>query len=123
MRAIYVPANALRLLAAGDAYTYRCGKIIKGVECKVEIIYNMLLHDESIEQHFYHVWAYLNRCAKSGIIIGFKKLQFCEDTIDFTGLTITSDGVVPSEKMLSAIPDFPHPIDLSNACAWFGLVN
>ena len=51
------------------------------------------------------------------------KFQFCQDTVDFAGLTITSSGVVPSNKMLSAIRDFPSPKDLTGARSWFGLVN
>ena len=109
--------------AAGDPYTHRYDEIIVGVERKVKIIDDTLLYDESIEQHFYHVWDYLTLCAKNGIIIHAKKFQFCKDTVDFTGLTITADGVVPSEKMLSAITDFPPPTDLTSARAWFGLVN
>ena len=70
--------------AAGDAYTCRYDGII--IKQKVKIIDDMLTYDESIIQHFYHV--------------------------DFAGLTITADGVVPSEKMLSAIADFPRTTDL-----------
>ena len=67
------------------------------------------------EQHFYHVWNYLTLCAKNGIIIHAKKFQFCKDTVDSAGLTITTDGVVPSEKMLSAIADFSRPTDITSA--------
>ena len=75
------------------------------------------------EQHFYHVWDYLTLCSKNGIIIHAKKFQFCKDTVNLAGLTITADGVVPSEKMLSAIVDFPWPTDVTSAHPWFGLVN
>ena len=64
----------------------------------------------------------LTMCVKNGIIIHAKKFQFCKDTVDFGGLTITADGVVPSEKILSAITDFPRPTDLTSAHALFGLV-
>ena len=110
--------------AAGDVYTRRYDEIIEGVERKVKIIDDTLLYDESIKQHFYHVWDYLTLCAKNGIIIiHAKKFQFRKDTVDFAGVTITADGVVPSEKILSAITDFPPPTDLTSARAWFGLVN
>ena len=61
-------------------------------------------------------------CATNGIVVNVKKIQFCQDTVDFAGLTITS-GVVPSNKMLSAIRDFPSPKNLTGARSWFGLVN
>ena len=62
-------------------------------------------------------------CATIGIVFNVKKFQFCQDTVDFAGLTITSSGVVPSNKMLSVIRDFPSPKDLTGARSWFGLVN
>ena len=98
-------------------------EIIKGIKQKVNLIDDTLLYDESIEEHFYHAWDYLTLCAKDGIIIHAKKFQFCKDTVDFAGLTITANGVVPSEKMLSAIADFPQPADLTSAHAWLALVN
>ena len=43
--------------------------------------------------------------------------------MDFAGLTHTSSGVIPSEKTLSTICNFPTPTDLTGARSWFGLVN
>ena len=108
--------------AAGDAYTHCYDEIIKGIKQKVNLIDDTLLCDESIEQHFSHAWDYLTLCAKDGITIHAKKFQFCKDTVGFPGLTITANGVVPSEKM-SAIADFPQPTDLTSANAWLALVN
>ena len=82
-----------------------------------------LLYIDSIEQHFYHVSNYLTLYAKNGIIIHAKKFQFCKDTVNLAGPTITADGVVPSENMLSTIADFPQPTDLTSAPSEFGLVN
>ena len=79
--------------AAGDAYTCCYNDIMKGIKQKFKIIDDTLSH-KSIEQHFYHVWAYLTLCTKNGIIIHAKKVQFCKDTVDFAGLSITTDGVV-----------------------------
>ena len=110
-------------LAAGDAYTRRYDEIIADVARKVKIVDDTLLYDDTIEQHFYHVWDYLTLCAKNGVVINKKKFQFCKDTIDFAGLTITPTGIEPSEKMLSSISGFPTPTDLTSACSWFGLVN
>ena len=109
--------------AAGDAYAHRTDNITKDVDRKLKIVDDSLLYDSSIEESFYHTWDYLNVCATNGIIVNVKTFQFCQDTVDFAGLTITSSGVVPSNKMLSAIRDFPSPKDLTGARSWFGLVN
>ena len=109
--------------AAGDVYTHHYDEIIKDIKQKNEDNDDTLLYNESIKQHFYHVWDYVTLCAKNGIIIHAKNFQFCKDIVDFGGLTITANGVVLSEKMLPTITDIPQPTNLTSACAWFSLVN
>ena len=101
--------------SAGDIYTRRYDDIIIEVERKVKIVDDALLHDPSIEQSFYHTWDYLTLCAENGIVVNKKKFQFCEQTVEFAGVTITPNGVVPSQKLLSAICEFPTPTDLTSA--------
>ena len=98
--------------AAGDAYTRRYDEIIEGVDRKVKIVDDTLLYDSSIEHAFFHMWEYLTLCARNGVVVNAKKFRFCQDTIDFAGLTITPTGVAPSAKTLSAICNFPMPTDL-----------
>ena len=82
--------------AAGDAYTCRYDEIIEGVERKVKIIDDTLLYNESIEQHFYHVWDYLTLSAKNGIIIHAKKFSFAK--------TLSILLALPSQLMVSSLP-------------------
>ena len=109
--------------ASGDAYTHRTDNITKDVERKLKIVDDSLLYDNTIEESFYHTWDYLTTCAENGIVANLKKFQFCQDTVEFAGLTITPSGIVPSAKMLSAMRNFPSPTDLTGARSWFGLVN
>ena len=83
----------------------------------------ILLYDTDIESAFYHTWDYLVICAEKGIVLNPDKFQFCRDTINFAGLTITPTGISPSPTLLSAIQDFPTPKDITGARSWFGLVN
>ena len=110
-------------LAAGDAYTRRYDEIIKDVPRKVKIVDDALLHDPSIESAFYHTWDYLSLMATNGIVANAAKFQFCRETVDFAGFTVTPTGPAPSPRILSAIKDFPVPKDLTGARSWFGLVN
>ena len=109
--------------ASGDAYTHRMENITEHAERKLKIIDDTLLHDESIENSFFNTWDYLTLCANNGIVANQKKFQFCQDTVEFAGLTITPSRITPSEKLLSAIRDFPTPTDLTGARSWFGLIN
>ena len=109
--------------ASGDAYTHRTDNITADVERKVKIVDDSLLYDYTIEDSFNHTWDYLKLCAENGMVANLKKFQFCQDIVEFAGLSITPSGVVPSKKMLSAIQDFPAPKDITGARSWFGLVN
>ena len=110
-------------LAAGDAYTRRFDEILSILPRKVKVVDDCLLYDDTIEQSFYHAWDFLEICAKHGITINIAKFQFCQDTVEFAGLNITLMGIIPGDKLISAIRDFPTPTNITDARSWFGLVN
>ena len=109
-------------LAAGDACTRRCDEVIKDIPQKVKIVDDTLLYDYSIKEAFFHTWDYLTTCADNGIVISEEKFKFCRDTVDFAGLTLSPQGISPSNNILPAIKDFPNPTNITLARSWFGLV-
>ena len=109
--------------AAGDAYTRRYDDVICDVKRKVKIIDDSLLHDDTIEEAFFHVWNFLTLLANSGVVANIEKFKFARQTIEFAGLLITPSGIEPSPKLLMAIQNFPTPTNITNARSWFGLVN
>ena len=108
---------------AGDAYVSRYDDIIKDVPNKVKIVDDACLFSDSIEQSFWDTWDYLTLCAENGIVASEEKFQFCQEEVDFAGLRVTDNGILPSESILSSIANFPVPHNLERARAWFGLVN
>ena len=110
-------------LAAGDAYTRRFDEIISSLPNKVKVVDDCLLYDNNIEESFYHAWDFLTICANNGIVLNIDKFQFCQDTVEFAGLQLTKEGILPSSKILTAIRDFPTPANITDARSWFGLVN
>lgn len=65
---------------------------------------------------------YLDTFARNGIILNPKKFQFCKRKVEFAGLTLIQTGIKPSQKLLDSIIKFPIPQCISDARAWFGLV-
>ena len=65
----------------------------------------------------------LTLCANNGVVINKSIFQFCCDSFDFAGLTISNKGVEPSLQMLASIQNYPPPKDIHEARAFFGLVN
>ena len=110
-------------VAAGDAYTRRYDEIIKNIDRKIKCVDDTLLYDDDINSAFLHTYEYLTVCEENGITLNEDKFQFCQDTVEFGGLKITQHGICPSEKILSAIRNFPKPTNITGARSWFGLVN
>ena len=104
-------------LASGDAYTRHYDKLIKEIPRKAEIVDDCWLYDHTIKQAFYH-----ELCANNGIVLNADKFKFCCETVEFTGLKITPNGITPTDKILTAIKDFPMPQNITVAHSWFGLV-
>ncbi len=109
--------------SAGDAFNGRVQEILSDVPRLVRIVDDLCVFDDTIEGHFWHIWDLLEKCAINGIVLNKAKLQFCKKTVDFAGLSITANGVQPSNRTLNAIKNFPPPDDLTKARAFFGLVN
>ena len=109
--------------SAGDAFNGRIHEILKHIPRLVRIVDDVCLYDNTIEGHFWHTWDLLATCAAHGVVLNESKFQFCNQTVDFAGLSITPVGVHPSNRILTAIRDFPRPTDITKARAWFGLVN
>ena len=109
--------------SAGDAFNGRMQLILGKIPRMVRIVDDVCVYDASIEESFWHAWDFLMTCANNGIVINREKFQFCSESVDFAGLSITNEGVQPSQKMMSAIESFPPPSDITTARAFFGLVN
>ena len=86
-------------VAAGDAYTRRYDDIINDVPRKIKCVDDALLYDHSIKEAFFHTWDYLTLCTNNGIVANSNKFQFCKDTVEFAGLTITPSGITPSTNL------------------------
>jgi hypothetical protein len=43
--------------------------------------------------------------------------------VEFSGFEITRDEVIPCQRYLQAIIDFPTPKDITDVRSWFGLIN
>ena len=107
----------------GDAYTRRFDDITTDEERYVRIVDDGLLHDDDIEQAFWHTFDHIKRCAENGIVFNKEKFKFARETVDFAGFEVSMNGYKPSDRTLSAIKNFPTPRNITDIRSWFGLVN
>lgn len=109
--------------ASGDAYTRRISDIIDGIPRVKQCIDDALLWDQDIEASFWHTLEYITRCARNGVVFNPNKFVFGSQTVNFAGFTIDQNGYRPTDKMLSAISEFPTPSSITGVRSWFGLIN
>ena len=109
--------------ASGDAYTKRFDDITAGVPDQTRCVDDTCFWKSTIEEMFWHTCRYIDLCARNGVIFVPKKFVFAREVVDFAGFTVALDSIKPTDKMISAIRDFPTPTTLTGARGWFGLVN
>ena len=108
---------------SGDAFNVRYDAITEDFKEKERCVDDSALWAYGVKNNFLATARYLDLCGRNGIVLNPNKFQFCQDEVEFAGLTVTNTSVKPSRKLLNSILNFPTPTDISGARAWFGMVN
>ena len=82
-----------------------------------------LIYDDSIEENFYRVCAFLDQGARGGCTFNPKKFQFGKMDLNFLGFRISETGITPTEEFRKNILSFPTPKSLTDIRSWFGAIN
>ena len=64
----------------------------------------------------------MTTCSRGGINFNKQKFKFAEDVVNYVGFTITRDEIKPAAAMTESIGNFPAPKNITQARAFFGLV-
>ena len=84
---------------------------------------DLLIERDMVKENFTSVCKFLEVYGKAGLVINGEKFQFCQDTVDFAGMEVTSTGVRPSKKFLDTITGLPTPTNTKEVRAFNGLIN
>ena len=109
-------------LASGDGLNQRYDAILTNFLNKERCVDDTCTYSDTILDAFKDMYRLLQVCAENGVILNPEKFQFCLKEVEFAGLTITQDSIKPSKKLIDSILNFPNPTNISDARAWFGLV-
>ena len=110
-------------IASGDGYTKRFDAITADFQNVVRCIDDSLLWAPTTEQCFLKTVDYLDLCGRNGIILNPAKFVFAADQVEFAGFQITLTNVLPCDRFIRGILDFPTPKSITDIRSWFGLVN
>ena len=113
------------LCSSTDAYTRKFDDVIEHIPRKSKCVDDVLLHDTSVEQAFWHTYEFLETCAQKGITLNPEKFKFCCREVEFVGYHIGWEAYFPTEERLEALRSFTMPAKptITDIRSWFGFVN
>lgn len=110
-------------LASGDAFTHRFDKVTMGFQNVKRVVDDSLVFADNIPDAFAKTAQYLSLIGKNGILQNPDKFVFCRQTIDWAGIRIGPDSVMPLSSHTEAILGFPSPTNVTDIRSFFALVN
>ncbi len=84
---------------------------------------DILIYSRNKEEHERHVKLVLEELRKNKLRAKLKKCEFMLRELDFLGHKITDKGIMPDEKKVKAIRDWPAPQNDKEAQSFLGLAN
>ncbi len=99
--------------------------ILSGLSWKCCICYvdDIVIFSNTIDDHLEHVSEILSRLQENNLTITADKADLCMPSFDILGFRATKDGIVPGDKHLKAIKEFPQPTTVKEVQSFLGLVN
>ena len=102
----------------------RCmDSVLQGLEGVVAFIDDILVTGETEEEHLQNLDEALQRLEEADFTLKNIKCSFMQPEIDFLGYHIDADGQHPMDEKIHAIKEAPTPKNVSELCAFLGLVN
>ncbi|XP_043188392.1 uncharacterized protein K02A2.6-like [Amphibalanus amphitrite] len=109
------------LVSTGDEYGRRGGLALQGLNNVVKVVDDILVHDETLEDHAQHLRAVLTRCRQHGITISEKKFCCAQDEVAYCGFNLSSAGRQVDPGKITAITDFATPTNITELRSFMGL--
>ena len=106
-----------------EHYNRRMDEAFVGLSGYKRVVDDVLVYDESMEEHIEHVRNILQRCRDKGISLNKDKFKFGQQEVLFAGYHISKDGYRISDNVTSAIERFPKPSSRTDLRSYFGLAN
>ena len=70
----------------------------------------MLIFSESIEQHWKHLYKFLQIVKQNGLVISAKKIKLFQTNVRFLGFNICQSQISPIDRVIQFADKFPDQI-------------
>ena len=96
--------------------------IFMNMKCVFIYLDDILIYSEDKEQHLKDLKEVLQILSDHNLKISIGKCSFMQNTLEFLGYNMNSEGVKPTTKKISASSKFPQPTDSKSLRSFLGLV-
>ncbi len=112
-----------RLKNAPACFQCYMDKVLRGVpkakaECYID---DLLLKSETFEEHLVMVKRILRKLSDAGLMVCLDKCHFLRKSVNYPGYIISEQGLLPGDRKVSAIHNFPTPKTLKHLQSFHGL--
>ena len=84
---------------------------------------DVLIFSRTMEEHLDHLRQVLERLKNAGLKLKPSKCHFIRQTVEYLGHVITPQGLMPNQKQVSAVKDFPVPESVTQVRQFLGLMS
>ena len=88
----------------------------------VRCVDDNLLWEDDLKSSFDLTCRSLSTCSRGGINFNRKKFRFAQEEVEYVRFKLTKDSIVTADSMTESIRNFPAPKNITQARAFFGLV-
>ena len=115
--------NPQGFIAAGDEFNVRTDAAFDGIPNFSKVVDDCLKYDVTFNDHVQHIRQVLTRARKHGITFSEKKFEFAREEVNFCGYLVGTNGWKIHPEKISAVKDFPIPLNRTDLRSFMGLVN
>ena len=106
-----------------EHYNRRMDAAFQGLSGYRKIVDDVTVYDSDFDQHVHHVRQFLRRCEEHSIALNPDKFQFAQESVQFAGFMLSTDGYKLSDDITKAISSYPTPSCITDVRSFFGLAN
>lgn len=84
---------------------------------------DVLLYSRTAEEHLQHIRLVLERFRQHKLYVNPSKSSFNQKEVEFLGMRVSSEGILPSKSKVKAIQEWPRPTNVQEVRQFVGLAS
>ena len=108
---------------AAQAFQRLMGTVYRGLDFTYVYIDDILVASKDTETHKQHLAQLFRRLQEHGLVINVSKCKFGQNSLDFLGHRIISEGIMPLPEKVEAIIRLAQPVTIKGLQEFVGMVN